>query len=138
MATIVLDTGVIIAVLDRDDVHASAVHSALVPIREAGASFCLSVVTFAELLVESSGAQPNAEQVVGAFVDSLGTDAIQPVSAEVARIAAKIRTGNRRVRMPDALIAATAETIGAEALLTTDKKLAKLPRARYIGERSRH
>lgn len=72
---------------------------------------------------------------VHALVAGLGPDAIIPVDRTVAEIAGALRANNRSIRTPDALIAACAIAVGADTLLTTDRRLARLDGVEYVGSR---
>jgi len=48
------------------------------------------------------------------------------VSVEIAEIAAKYRADDLGIRMPGALIVATGQYIGADAVLTGDKRLSRV------------
>jgi len=66
-----------------------------------------------------------AERVLTVFGAS-AIDDIVPVDVEVAEIAARYRAVDISLRMPDALIIATGQHIGAAAVLTADKRLARV------------
>jgi predicted nucleic acid-binding protein len=59
---------------------------------------------------------------VDAFVTALPAR-IEPLSTEIARQAAELRAIHGSVlRLPDALVLATAKTLGAQWVLTTDRR----------------
>ncbi|MBI2691066.1 MAG: PIN domain-containing protein [Solirubrobacterales bacterium] len=130
MGSVLLDTGVVIGVLDPDDVHHVAAMKAVGPYRESGASFKLSTISLAELLMDRRSRR--RDDVFG-FIELLGEHALVPVDASVADVAGELRSRRRSLRLPDALIAATAVVEKAEVLLTTDKALARLEGAKLVG-----
>src|SRR4051794_35818282 len=66
----------------------------------------ISVVTWMEVM---AGAPASTEQATRAFLATFDT---APLDADVADAAVRIRR-ERRIRLPDAIIAATAEVLGA-------------------------
>lgn len=119
MGVALLDSSVIVAFLDRDDALHRAADRA---VREIASEhrFAASVVTLAEVLTGAKlGHHDEAlvrrffGQVVGRLVD---------VDEPIAQRAAEIRGEHRAVRMPDALILATADR-GTQMLLTGDRRL---------------
>ncbi|HSW41804.1 MAG TPA: PIN domain-containing protein, partial [Patescibacteria group bacterium] len=70
---------------------------------------------------------PEAVSVVDSFVDALPAQ-VEPASRAIARTAAELRgrpTG--ALRLPDALVVATALAVGADRLITTDAGWPALP-----------
>lgn len=61
---------------------------------------------------------------VEAFLDGLGVE-IVPVDREIARRAAELRSAHATLRLPDALVLATAQLCDAR-LLTFDGRLSQL------------
>jgi predicted nucleic acid-binding protein len=53
---------------------------------------------------------------------------IAPMTASVAELAAELRAEHDRLRLPDAIVLATARDLGAE-LLTYDAELARIRKA---------
>ncbi|HEV7494641.1 PIN domain-containing protein [Baekduia sp.] len=129
MGLTLLDTGVVIGLLDAGDAFHRASHEAIVGLMADDAFFCMATVSYAELLT-GVGLGHHDRAIVEGFLDDFSV-AIVPVdhaiAAEAARIRCthtqKIRGGGRRptVRMPDALILATAEvTAGIDSILVAD------------------
>lgn len=90
----------------------------------------ISAITYAELMVGALRGQ-TAERLE----DLLRRFPIQvwPVSEAVALTGARLRSRHVFLKLPDALIIATGEVIGAEAVLTADRRWAKVaPRVRLI------
>ncbi len=120
MGLTVLDAGVLIAALDATDAHHAASVAALRAARQAGDGIVLPASAYAEALVGPSRRGAEAVATVDDFVDALPA-AVEPVSREVAREAAGLRARHgRSLRLPDALVLATAVVVGADLVLTTD------------------
>jgi predicted nucleic acid-binding protein len=119
---VVLDSSVIVAFLDRDDgLHdaAAAVLGELATERR----LLASAVTFAELLTGANLLHHDETLVRGFFADLIAQ--ILPVDVATAERAAELRSRHRSLRMPDALILASADSNPeVESLLTGDAGLA--------------
>ena len=103
--------------MNMNDIHHKSIVKRLFQSPE---GFSISVVTYSEALVHSF--DTGKEDLMVERIDSLVTD-IFDVSASVARKAAQLRSTSK-IKLPDALIAATAIEKGL-TLLTFDEKLAK-------------
>jgi predicted nucleic acid-binding protein len=122
---ILLDTTAIVGFLDRDD----ALHEAAVAgLKEAGAggAFAASAVSYAEVLTGVAlGHHPGAA-VEGFFSDLIGE--LLPVDRAVAARAGALRGSRRSLRMPDALILATADLHeDVESVVCVDGDWPKVP-----------
>lgn len=120
MGVTVLDSSVLIAVVDANDVHHAAARSVIEAGRDAGDVFVVPVAAYAQFMVRPS--QGDAATI--AFQDGL-VDAIparvEPATREVGREAAAIRARDgQRIKLPDALIIATAILVGADRIVTAD------------------
>jgi predicted nucleic acid-binding protein len=117
---VVLDSGAVVAFLDRDDVlHASAdkaIRKLIVEHR-----FYTSAITFAEVLTGVRLGHHDEELVRGFFRDLVAE--ILPVEAAIAERAARLRGDHKALlRIPDALILAAADGHPeVEVVLTGDK-----------------
>jgi predicted nucleic acid-binding protein len=122
----VLDAGVLIAVLDAEDVHHDRARAALATIRDRGGRLVVPASAYAEILVaplRQSSAQGDA---VDSFIDALPAT-VEPATRAIARRAAELRARHgTRVRLPDALVVATAIVQGAARVLTTDARWPEL------------
>lgn len=125
MALVVLDSSVVIAFLDTDDALHEAAVRALTDHQHDDLVMPASV--YAEILVgpHRRGAKEVAE--VEAFLADLGVR-IELITAAIARAAARLRSGSRSLRLPDALVIATADEIAAEKVLTGDESWAGISR----------
>ncbi len=120
MALTVLDAGVVIAMLDATDAHHSVARAALREALDRGDALVLPASAYAECLVGPLRRGPEAAATVDAFVQALPAR-VEPVTRSIARAAAVLRARHgRAVRLPDALVLATAIELQAHRLLTTD------------------
>ena len=127
MGVIVLDAGVIIGLLDADDAHHAGARRALAEARESGDDLVLPATAYAEVMVGALAAGDAAAATVDAFVDALPAR-IDPVNREIARSAGRLRAEHRtKLRLPDALVIATATVLKADRLLTTDGRWPRVP-----------
>ena len=126
MARVVLDSSVLIALTDSDDIH----HQIAVRETAKKSEWLSSTISLAETLINPARKSPSRSDqirkglgvVVGEFL---------PVTEEVAIAAAQIRA-ETGLKLPDAIIAATAQLTRGE-LWTFDAKLAKVtPGARCL------
>lgn len=103
---VVLDSDAVIGFLDSGDALHAAADSA---IREliAKERLAVSVVTYAEVLTGARLGHHDEEAVKGFFTDLVSE--VLPIDVRIADAAARLRADRRALRMPDALILATAE-----------------------------
>ncbi|HSO29673.1 MAG TPA: PIN domain-containing protein [Candidatus Sulfomarinibacteraceae bacterium] len=119
----VLDAGVVIALLERRDVHRPAARSALADARKRGDRIILPASAYSEALVGAIRTGSEARAKVDQFLDELPA-LIEPVSRSIAAEAAHLRASHgRALRLPDALVLATARVLDAERVVTTDTGL---------------
>jgi predicted nucleic acid-binding protein len=122
MALIVLDAGILIAVLDAGDAHHEDAALQLRAIRARGDRVLVPVSAYAEAMVRPSAAGPAAQSRLDRFLDDLAAD-VAPATRSIGRRAAELRAAHgSRLRLPDALVLATASDVGADAVLTTDAR----------------
>ncbi len=113
MAIVVLDASVVIALLDSGDAHHAAAVTAIGQARRE--ALVLPASAYAEILVDPWRRGPDAVAVVREFVSDLGVR-IEPLTADIGERAARLRAQHRSIRLPDALVLATADTLDAAAL----------------------
>lgn len=120
MGVTVLDAGVLIGFLDAHDIHHEAAHAALRDAHERNDRLVLPASAFAEVLVGPSRAGDDAVAAVWDLVDRLPV-VIEPLGAEIAVAAAATRARHPSLKLPDALVVATAGHLDADHLVTTDR-----------------
>jgi predicted nucleic acid-binding protein len=114
-----LDSVAVAGFLDRDDVSHAAADAR---IRElAGRELLVvSAVTYAEILT-GAGLGHHARSSVRGFFEQL-VDEIHAVDRAVAERAADLRSHKPALKMPDALILATADLHGVDLVVTGDDR----------------
>ena len=113
MAIVVVDASVVIALLDGGDPHHAAAVAALAEMgRE---RLILPASAHAEILVDPwrRGADPVA--VIRRFVTDVRIH-IEPLTPDIAERAARLRARHGALRLPDALVLATADALDTIAL----------------------
>jgi predicted nucleic acid-binding protein len=120
MGLTVVDAGVLIGFLDADDAHHAGAHSALSDAHARNDRIAIPASALAEILV---GPSRKGASVVAAACDVIARVpiAVEPLDAEIAIAAAGIRARHRSVKLPDALVIATADHLDADHLVTTDR-----------------
>ncbi len=113
---VALDSDAVIGFLDSGDaLHGladAAVHELLPEHR-----LVVSVVTYAEVLTGARLGHHDEAMVAGFFADLVSE--VLPIDVQVAEVAAQLRARHRALRMPDALILATADTAPEVQLVVT-------------------
>jgi predicted nucleic acid-binding protein len=113
---VVLDSDAVVGFLDRED----ALHDAAdVAIRDLirKQRLLVSAVTYAEVLTGARLGHHDEDQVQGFFAQLISE--VLPVDVTVADVAAELRSRLKSLRMPDALILATAEASPDVDLIVT-------------------
>jgi predicted nucleic acid-binding protein len=127
MALTILDAGVIIAILDSSDAHHSAAREAVTLARGRGEELAIPASAYAEVLVGPYRQGASAAAKVDEFLAALPAR-VEPATREVAARAARLRAEHgARLRLPDALVVATAVELHAGLLLTTDAGWPSMP-----------
>jgi len=122
MGLTILDAGVIIGVLDARDIHHTAARQALTTAVERGDVLALPASAYAEALVAPSRRGASAVRALDRFLDDLAAD-VEPITRQLAKRAAALRARHgTRLRLPDALVIATALHLRADRVLTTDRR----------------
>ena len=120
MALVVLDATVVIAFLDQRDTHHNAAVAALE--RVAGDELVLPASAYAEMLVFPYRRGGRAAVATAkALLEELPIR-VEPIGVEIAERAAELRASTPAVRLPDALVIATADALDASTLLTADRR----------------
>lgn len=121
MGLIHLDAGVIIGFLDGDDAHHAAARKVLADALQAGDRLAIASSAFAECLVGPARRGEAEVRTVRNLIERLPISVIA-LDVEIATTAARLRATHRSLRLPDALVIATAIEDAADLLVTTDRK----------------
>jgi predicted nucleic acid-binding protein len=116
-----LDAGVIISFLDATDAHHDAARSALSTALDNAERLSIAASALAECLVGPARRSTNAVELVRTVIDRLPVSVVH-LDEEIATQAAVLRARHRSLKLPDALVIATAEHSSADRLITTDRK----------------
>ena len=127
MSACVLDTDVVIAALDRADVHHRAAADALRAMVAANGSLLLSLINYAETLVRPAEHESTLRAAVAA-IEALGVSLSSPTPA-IARDAARLRQLN--IRLADGFALATARAHGA-SVASFDQRVRRALRSARI------
>lgn len=122
---VVLDSDAVVGFLDRKDALHNAADAAIRDLVR-GQRLLISVVTYAEVLTGVKLGHHDEGQVRGFFAQLISE--VLPVDMSVADKAADFRSHLKSLRMPDALILATAETNSdVDLIVTGDAQASKVP-----------
>ena len=124
MALIVLDTSVVLGGLDPADAHHPAAAAALR--RHERDELVLPASAYAEVLVHPIRAGAHAVERVELALTTMAIR-VEPLSREIAGRAARIRAAHR-IGLPDALVLATGDHLGADVILTADASWGRVSR----------
>lgn len=117
MGVVLLDTSVVIAVLNRgDSLHSSARNAVLA--ERARHTLAISVLTYGEMLVGPLHKGAEALDIAERFA---AQTSILDVSPPIARVAAELRVRSN-LKLPDAVILATGLRHGVDVILTGDAR----------------
>ncbi|HVA70429.1 MAG TPA: type II toxin-antitoxin system VapC family toxin [Acidimicrobiales bacterium] len=120
MGLTVIDAGVLIGFLDESDVHHDASTRELESARRRG-EIAIPASALAESMVAPARNGDSSLEAVREFIDRLPVG-VAKLDVEIAIIAAQIRAGHgQRLKLPDALVVATAINLEANVLVTTDR-----------------
>lgn len=132
MGLIHLDAGVIIGLLDASDAHHCDARTVLDNTLRDGESVAMAASALAECLVGPARQSDDAVDTVRNLVGRVPISVVS-VDVEVATTAARLRAAHRGLRLPDALVIATAIEAHAERLVTTDRKWPTAKALRFDG-----
>jgi predicted nucleic acid-binding protein len=116
-----VDAGVIIAFLDGDDGHHDVARSGLSTALADSERLSIAASALAECLVGPARRGPKAVELVRTLIERLPVSVVD-LDEEIATQAAVLRARHRSLKLPDALVIATAEHSSADHLITTDRK----------------
>ena len=129
MGLIHLDAGVVIGLLDATDAHHRSATQALADVVRARDRLAMAASAFAECLMGPSRRGRRAVETVDELFLRLPIEVVH-LDADIARVAAALRARHASLRLPDALVIATAAHAPADQLITTDRRW---PTARKLG-----
>jgi predicted nucleic acid-binding protein len=120
MGLTVVDAGVLIGVANDLDVHHRSARAAIAEVRAQGDTLVIPVSAYAEAAVHPHRLGPDAVSSFDRFIDAMPVR-VEPATRAIGAEAATLRAEHGpRLRLPDALVIATAIAIGADRLITTD------------------
>jgi predicted nucleic acid-binding protein len=128
-----LDAGVLIALFDTEDAHNSKVLDELYGIQKTKGAFGLSALAYTEFLVGAIRSGRSAVERADRLLARLCPDGPVALDKQAAARAAKLRVEHAWLKSVDAAVLASSQTDKSKELLTTDKKLSRLPGVRYVG-----
>ena len=123
MALVVLDASVVIAFLDPDDALHDAAVEALAEHQHD--ELLIPTSAYAEIMVAPHRRGAEAVAAVEAFITDFSIR-LEPLTPAMARAAAGLRSASRSLRLPDALVLATADELEADVVLTGDESWARV------------
>lgn len=122
MATLILDASVLIGLLDTADAHHEQAVDNVDSADQAGEALVVAASAYNEALVSFARAGRTAD--AREAVASMGITVVS-MTQPIAERAAELRAKHDRLRLPDAIVLATARELGAH-LLTYDDSLAHI------------
>jgi predicted nucleic acid-binding protein len=122
VAALILDASVLIGLLDTADAHHQQAVEHVDRADTAGTTLLVPASAYSEALVAFAHADRTAD--ARDAVAAMGITVVA-MSQEIAERAAEIRAQHQRLRLPDAIVLASARERGAE-LLTYDDRLHKI------------
>lgn len=121
MGLTVVDAGVLIGFLDNNDSHHLRATEALAEAYERQDRLTVPASALAETLVGPAGVGPKMINIVLSLLVRLPMQ-VATQGEDVAVAAARIRAAHPSLKLPDALVVATAQVTDADYLLTTDRR----------------
>jgi predicted nucleic acid-binding protein len=124
VGALILDASVLIGLLDTADAHHAGAVDDTEAADVAGRQLLTPASAYSEALVAfaRAGRVGEAREAVAAMGIT-----VAPLTAPVAERAAELRARHVRLRLPDAIVLATAQELGGE-LLSYDRRLVQLAR----------
>lgn len=120
MGLTVLDAGVLIGFLDSADARHRAAEQALREAIDRNDRVGLPASAYAEVLVGPARRGVEAVAVVGELIRRVPIE-IVALDDAIAEAAARLRGRHRSLKLPDALVIATASVLVADQVVTTDR-----------------
>lgn len=120
MGLIALDAGVVIGFLDGSDPHHERALQVLRAAIDRSSVLALPASVYAEVLVRPARRGAEAMQTVRELVERVPIR-VAPLDDRTAAAAAELRANHRSLKLPDALVIASAAVLDADELVTTDR-----------------
>ncbi len=124
MAALILDASVLIGLLDTADAHHGSAVDDVEAADQAGTTLLTPASAYSEALVWFARADRVTEARTA--IAAMGIS-VEPLTAAIAEMAAALRANHERLRLPDAIVLATAQHLHA-TLLTYDDQLSPIAR----------
>jgi len=122
VARVVLDASIVIAVATPADSKHRSAYAAL-DTRRAD-ELILPASAYTETLVWPMSLGNDAVQQLETFIEEMGI-VVAPITREIARRAAELRSQWRSLRLGDAIVLAAGDVLAADEVLTSDRRWAK-------------
>jgi predicted nucleic acid-binding protein len=129
VAGLALDSDAVIGFLDRSDAHhreaLNTISAHVTGFGSHSGPVVVSVITYAEVITGALLGHYDEALVRGFFRDLVSE--VVEIDLDIAETAARLRARNTDLRLPDALVVATAELYpDVDSLFTGDRKVAKV------------
>ncbi len=122
MGSLAVDASVAIALFTATDAHHERARVELDAALDRDDALTIAASAYSEIMVHAL--RNERGDLIDRFVDRLRIEVV-PVDRKIGRRAAELRATHRALRLPDALVLATAQLRGAR-LLTFDERLRQL------------
>jgi predicted nucleic acid-binding protein len=122
VGALILDASVLIGLLDTADAHHGSAVDDVEAADQAGIRLLTPASAYSEALV--SFARAGRVQDARTAIAAMGVS-VEPLTATIAEAAATLRAKHDRLRLPDAIVLATAQHLSA-TLLTYDEPLSRI------------
>jgi uncharacterized protein with PIN domain len=116
---VIVDSSVLVAFCDPEDQLHPVVQPALAERLATSHQLIVPASVLSEVLVGAYQASPHAVRTVEGFVDNLAT-LVAPLDRRTARAAAQYRAAHPTLPLLAAFVFATAKTVNAQQILTTN------------------
>jgi predicted nucleic acid-binding protein len=126
VGALILDASVLIGLLDDEDAHHRPAVRDVEASDRLGQALLVPASAYSEALVAFARARRTAE--AREAIAAMGI-AVAPLTAAIAELASELRAHHERLRLPDAIVLATARELAGD-LLTYDRRLTRLSRRR--------
>jgi predicted nucleic acid-binding protein len=134
VALTVVDAGVVIGFLNSADAHHDGARLALASMTARGDDLAIPASALAECLVDPIRRGEEELAIAYGMIRQFAI-AVVPLDATIAEAAARVRASHgARIRLPDAVVIATAQVLDADVLLTTDHRWPDAPTLGFRGD----